>query len=148
MKLPWHKDNSNQSGLPPEVQQYYQANRKERTSVAWLLAFATLAVTVIVAFGVFFTGRWVYRKIAGNDKPTAVVTTPAGQIDDGKEPKPAEPEKPVLKPKKQRSAINTPITGPSTDLADTGPGDILAAFIISVVIGTTFYEFKLHRKTN
>src|SRR3989344_2739690 len=121
MQLPWQKDSTNQSGLPPEVQQYYQASRKERTSVAWLLAFTTLAITVMVAFGAFFAGRWVYRKIAGDDKPTVVVTAPKDQTDEKPtEPKPTSPKTKVSKPKKQQPSANTPATpttGPSTGLA-------------------------------
>lgn len=154
MKLPWRKNDQQSAGsLPPEITQYYEASRKERTSVAWLLAFATLAITVVVAFGAFFAGRWVYRKIAGNNEPTPAVNVPNDQTNDGKEPKPpankpAEPKKKAPKPKKQHSVVNTPTTGPSTGLADTGPGGTLAVFITSAVIGTTFYEFRLRRKTN
>jgi cytoskeletal protein RodZ len=55
--------------IPEEINEYYQAERRERTGVAWLLALGTLIVTLILAVGLFFGGRWVYRKVVKNDKP-------------------------------------------------------------------------------
>jgi len=42
--------------VPKEVKEFYQAERRERVGVAWLLALATLITTVLVAFGLFFGG--------------------------------------------------------------------------------------------
>jgi flagellar biosynthesis/type III secretory pathway M-ring protein FliF/YscJ len=53
--------------VPEEIQDYYQTERRERAGVAWLLAFGTLVVTILLAGGIFFGGRWAYRKIAGDE---------------------------------------------------------------------------------
>jgi hypothetical protein len=50
------------SNLPEEVKQYYEAERREHIGVAWLLAFVTLVLTVAVIAGLFVSGRWAYRK--------------------------------------------------------------------------------------
>jgi cytoskeletal protein RodZ len=56
-----------ESDLPKEVQDYYQAEKRERVGVAGLLAVATLLVTVVLAIGLFFGGRWLYRAIFDDD---------------------------------------------------------------------------------
>lgn len=66
--------------VPEEIQEYYQTEKRERAGIAWLLAFGTLIVTIVLAAAIFFAGRWAYRKIAGNnDTPT---TTQVAQNDD------------------------------------------------------------------
>jgi hypothetical protein len=77
MKWPFRrkKQDSNIPAMPPEVQQYYQAEQRERTGVAWLLAGITLVVTVLVVMGLFFGGRWVYRKVRHNVGNKGTVAT-------------------------------------------------------------------------
>lgn len=60
---------NNQTNVPAEIQEYYQTERRERAGVAWLLALGTLLITVLLAVGLFFGSRWVYRKVVKNDKP-------------------------------------------------------------------------------
>lgn len=60
-------DDQPQYQVPAEIQDYYQAERRERTGVAWLMATGTLIVTILLAVGLFFGGRWIYRKVKGND---------------------------------------------------------------------------------
>lgn len=68
MKIPFlNRGSNNNSDLPAEVQEYYQSERRERVGIAWLLAGGTLILTLLLAFGLFFGGRWAYNKIAGND---------------------------------------------------------------------------------
>lgn len=55
--------------VPAEVQEYYQAEKRERTGVAWLLALGTLLATVLLAIALFFGGRWLYRTIFNKDEP-------------------------------------------------------------------------------
>lgn len=52
----------------PELQEYYDNQRKNRTGTAWLMALASLLVTVAVLSGLFFGGRWLYRTIANRNK--------------------------------------------------------------------------------
>lgn len=59
--------------LPDEVKEYYESGRKQQTGMAWLLAFGTLVVTVVLALIIFFGGRWVYQRLTDNDQPEAPV---------------------------------------------------------------------------
>lgn len=59
---------NNKTDVPAEIQEYFQAEKRDRTGIAWVLAIATLVVTIALAAGIFFVGRWAYRKISGNDK--------------------------------------------------------------------------------
>lgn len=59
--------------VPQEVKDYYQAERREHLGMAWLLAFISLIVTMAVVIGLFFGGRWIYRKLA--NKPASSPTT-------------------------------------------------------------------------
>lgn len=79
-------NNQDQTKVPEEIQDYYQTERRERAGVAWLLAFGTLIITVVVATGIFFAGRWAYRQVAGTDEPE---TTEIAQEDTQKEESPA-----------------------------------------------------------
>jgi flagellar motor protein MotB len=63
----------NRTNVPEEIQEYYQTERRERAGIAWLLAFGTLVVTIVLAAGIFFAGRWAYRKIAGSDNGSTQV---------------------------------------------------------------------------
>ncbi len=68
--LPMPPEQQTSGNMPEEVQEYYESGRRERVGVAWLLGLGTLLVTVLLALGIFFGGRWLYRTIKGNnDKP-------------------------------------------------------------------------------
>jgi len=61
--------NREQSVLPEEVQEYYQTEKRQRRGLAIILALVALLVTILVAAGLFFGGRWIYRKFDNkNDK--------------------------------------------------------------------------------
>jgi hypothetical protein len=63
--------NRQQSVLPDEVKQYYQAETRQRRGMALVLAVGALVATVAVAAGLFFGGRFIYDKVQGDDKKTA-----------------------------------------------------------------------------
>lgn len=65
----------------PEVDQYYEGERRDRAGLAWLLALVSVAVVALVIIGVFFAGRWAYRQIANNDDNGEV--TVSDTTDDG-----------------------------------------------------------------
>lgn len=67
-RWPWNRNKSTiDVQVPPEVEEYYQSTQKDRRGMAWLLALATLILTILVAIALFFGGRWVYRAITGDD---------------------------------------------------------------------------------
>jgi len=69
--------------LPPEVQAYSQAERRERMGIAWLVGVVSLVVSLILITGLFFGGRWVYRKVAHKDnKAVPAVTSDRDSSDD------------------------------------------------------------------
>lgn len=67
MKL-FKKKQAQDSTTPSEVQDYYQAENRERKSIAWLLAFATFVVTLVFVLLLFFAGKWLYQHFQNNDK--------------------------------------------------------------------------------
>lgn len=79
----FNRRKQNTDVLPEEVREYYQTERRERTGMAWLLAIATLLATFIIAAGLFFGGRWVYRTAFHHtDNKTASNTDNGLRIDD------------------------------------------------------------------
>lgn len=50
--------------LPPEVQAYAKAERRERMGMAWLVGIVSLVVALIVFALLYFGGVWLYRKLA------------------------------------------------------------------------------------
>jgi hypothetical protein len=152
--------------LPEEVQEYYEAGRRERTGVAWLLAFVTLLITIVVALSAFWGGRWVYRKIADRGNSPEVTTTQNADNEPNADNKPATPPTDQNQPSNNTPATNpqsstqspqpstpstTPTTGPSEtteDLPNTGPASNLAIFVVASVVGMGLYELSLRRKLN
>ena len=61
--------------LPPEVQAYSQAERRERMGIAWLVGIVSLVVSLVLITGLFFGGRWVYRKVAHKDNKAVPAVT-------------------------------------------------------------------------
>lgn len=155
--------------VPTEIQEYYQAEQRERMGVAWLLAFVTLIVTVGVVLGLFFGGRWAYRKLANKDKDNkgTVAVQPQAPSTPTETPKPAESNKtssnnqPTTPP--ATSTPSSPSPAPSTpsnnqpatpqtssnssNLPHTGPADNLAIFVVAVGVGTGAYQLHLRRKS-
>lgn len=77
-------------GTLPELEQYYNAEKRERASLAWILALISVAGVVLVLIGLVFGGRWLYRRLtvdANKPQPTAVQT----EKSDAKTESPEEP---------------------------------------------------------
>jgi hypothetical protein len=123
------------STLPPEVQQYYETERRDSSWLAWLLAAVTLLCAVLIVTGLFFGGRWAYRELTGNDKPATTADSgdqqgepatdvPAGTVDgqepgvsDGGQGQPAPAPQPATPP----PAPATPPAPPPTPAPATPP---------------------------
>lgn len=137
MKLPSFKRNQSESTLPVEIEEYYQSERRERTGVAWLLAGGTLILTLVLAFGLYFGGKWVYQKVANRDQNETAETNSADVSDasDAKTsdddqtgtsstttaPAPATPPAPAPTTPTTGSAV-APAT-PSNRIPNTGPSE-------------------------
>lgn len=152
-----------QDTVLPEVDQYYEGERRDRAGLAWLLALVSVAIVALVIIGAFLGGRWLYRQVADKDSGSEVATTdttdnvpsfdgagedvsdnndteetPASDDDqeEGRVDAPARTDTP------NQPIARTPSTGGSeaSDLPSTGPGDVVAIFmVVSATAGATHY---------
>ena len=65
------------SSVLPEIEKYYDAEKRERAGLAWLLAIASVAFVAALLIGVFFGGRWIYRKVTDTNTKSPVAVKPA-----------------------------------------------------------------------
>lgn len=159
--------------MPPELSDYYQAERRERMWLTWLLSFAALAVTVVILFAVFLGGRWVYRRYVKNPetrtpnisvnetKPSTGTNGSTGRksSDSGSQSTTPVATNNTTNNGSRTSSTNTSTstrgssTGNNTSLAqtgdslpNTGPGDAVAVFTVTSALGTVVYGFINRKK--
>lgn len=97
---------NNKTNVPAEIQEYYETGKRDRTGIAWLLAFGTLILTIVLAAGIFFAGRWAYRKIAGSDNKASQVAqndTPSQEEQKPETPGSSTDEQSVQEKEKQQA---------------------------------------------
>ncbi len=145
----WQRNNVEASELPEEVKEYYETTRAEKRGTAWLLAGATLVATLILASGMFLGGKFVYQKFSGDEPTTGEViqnTTDSNESPVGGPPPTNDANEGTSTTRGNEDLSSdtddtesTPTTG-SSELTDSGPGDILAIFVATVVISTLAYE--------
>jgi hypothetical protein len=144
----------------PELKEYYEAQKRENPAKAWLLAIISLLVTIGVVLGLFFGGRWLYRTLFEDDSPSngsnqtadqgsdssdAVGDNGAPQQDEADQDNTGDQEEtPTTSPTtvpgsddtdenvSETPSTTTPTTGP---LPSTGPADVVAIFVVTVLIG-------------
>lgn len=162
MKLPFRRDNSDSENLPTEIKEYYQTERRERVGVAWLLALGTLVLTLVLATGLFFGGRWAYRKIAGTDKPAKVSQTETSEQSDTQGETSTQEASSTTDTTGTSSASTstpsnttqnpTPAPAPqpavaaSTTLPNTGPSEVIGVFASVTAAGTVAHSVMLGRR--
>lgn len=130
---PFNRKKASQAdqNVPDEVREYYESGNK-RTGMAWLLAFATLVVTILLAMILFFGGRWVFRQFTDNDQPQPPKTeqTTTDELTPQQQPAPTAQQgsssTSTTTPSNSTSTStqnSSPTTGPSTtEVPNTGPG--------------------------
>ncbi len=141
----FRRNKTDQTGMPTEVRDYYKAEGRERTGLAWLLALATLLVTVLVVLGLFLGGRWAFRKLKDNNKPAPVAVQNENK-DEAEKPK----DEPQNNPSTSQPVPATPAPSPTGStstpapqtqtpangsIPNTGPGDNVAIFVAVSVLG-------------
>lgn len=127
--------------LPEEVREYYQAEKRQKAGVAWVLALGTLLVTFLVAGALFFGGRWAYRAIFDkDDKPTtsqsqdqdstdssidssSAANNAGGQTSSASTNTPSTTTNPGASTNTTTPAPAPTPAAPTPGLVNTGPGD-------------------------
>lgn len=146
----------------PEIEKYYNAEKRERAGLAWLLALTSVAVVALLIIGAFFGGRWVYRKATDTNKtPVATVTDSETDASNNQEDSTLDtidsdgeyvtpPSTPTTSPSPLASKPNNvPASAGSKELVNTGPAGTLAVFIVSVLGFTALhYIVSVSRRTN
>jgi len=148
-----------------DAQNFYQDDRIERKSVAWLLTGASMIATIAICLGVFFGGRAAYREFTSK-KTETVATESTNTTFVATNSLPITPAltntipvvtKPVVITPPSTAIVETvpvaveqtptptpqPVTviqaTPVTKLTNTGPGNILATFIAITTLATLLH---------
>lgn len=133
--------------MPPELNDYYQAEKRQRAVVTWALGFATLAVTIAIAFGLFLGARWIVAKVRKNPVKTPDVTQnqPTTTEAPASADKPSSPttnsgETPKTTPDTAKTTDKPKVSSATTSLPNTGPTETLAVFILATTAGVVFHS--------
>lgn len=150
--------------LPSEVEDYYKAEKRDRTGIAGLLLLGTFVITFVLALAVFFGARWAYRKyIAKDSTPASPVSinepgqsTPGvigpadsstGALIQGSKPAPAAPEATLSAP--APAPAPKPSTTSNKPIPNTGPADTLAIFVGVTIFGTiAHFSYSARKASN
>jgi hypothetical protein len=159
--------NNRLNNLPPEVNNYYETESRDRASMAWLIGLTSLVVTVGLALGVFFGGRWAYRQIRSNDAPTVATESQQGGVTSSTntqqeatpapEPAPAPTPTPAPQPAPAPAPTPQPTPSPqpaptvasaktSSALVNTGPADTIAIFASTTILAAVAHAAYSKRK--
>ena len=146
--------------MPPELNHYYQAEKRQRSVMTWLLGFATLAVTIAVAFLLFFSARFLIGKIRGGrvNAPVATQGTDSSTVTQN----PTQPGSDSTTTSTATASSTAPTTtttgtttaaepgghtsSTSTTLPNTGPGQTAAVFLVAAATGTLAYRLTARRR--
>ena len=154
-----------------DAQNFYQDDRIERKSVAWLLTGVSMIATVAICLGVFFGGRAAYREFTSKKTETvATESTNTTFVSTNSLPSTPTPTttpivtKPVVITPPPTAIVETvpvaveqtptptpqPVTviqaTPVTKITNTGPGNILATFIAITTLATlSHYAYSRRR---
>ena len=136
----------------------YNTPPRERSWMAWLLALVTLVVTVAVVLGLFYGGRFIYRKFNKSDTnqtPATPLVEEESNTTDSDETSSSSSntntnEDTTTNSNTSSSSTNAVVqtgnvpsqnTAGKGDLPNTGPGDTLAVFVVVSLAG-----YLLHRR--
>jgi cytoskeletal protein RodZ len=144
----------------PEVEQYYEAERRDRSGLAWLLAILSMVVVAGILVLLFLGGRWAYNEITDNNDED-VATTETAEVqnfdgaptneqpaNEGSETTQNSPEGNTSTPAEgsststDTSAANNESTSNST-LPHTGPADTAVIFVaVSFAAAAAHYAMQ------
>ncbi len=118
------------------------------------LAVGAVAGLLLILVGLFFGGRWVYQQINQPSVPSTAVPQKVSKPNTPKNSQLVQTpsgNSAVTPPANSSNVAPTPaVTTPTptpgaTTLTNTGPGSILAVFVIASAIGVGVYELYLRR---
>ncbi len=73
-----------------DIDEFYASERRRRIGMAWVVTLGTLIVTLLLAAGFFYGGRWAYRAVFDNESTTQTAedtngtsTSPEGEDSNG-----------------------------------------------------------------
>jgi len=152
----------------PEIDKYYDGERRDRAGLAWLLAMVSVIAVTLIVIGIFLAGRWAYRELTDDNGDVAVVenengdeevipdfdgVTPPSEGDQAPAPSDEAPnngdeEVTIPEDEEEQGSVDapartdtpsTPVTG-DDPLPSTGPANIASVFIgVSSVAGGAHY---------
>lgn len=133
----------------PEVERYYDAERRERSGMAWILALVSVAGVALLLIGLFFGGRYLYRKVTNDKKPaiTAQVQSTPDEKENSSNQKGTSSTS-TTTPSVTATPAVTPPTPPTSSqtqsgtLANTGPESLIPIFLVTTIAGTLVYQAK------
>ena len=149
--------------MPPELNQYYLAEKRIRNGMTWLLGIATLVVTIALAFLLFFTARFVYGMVKNHfGKTTATTTTTQKGSSTVKNQTPPQTVAGSTTPSSSpatntttgtsTTTTTTPtepgghISSTTTNIPNTGPGQTVTVFLVATTAGTMAYHLATRRQ--
>jgi hypothetical protein len=150
--------------MPPELQEYYAAEGRHGNWMAWVLGLVTLMVTVAVALGLFYGGRWAYRKVRNDDKKQVATkqneaSKQSVDKDDSKDEASSDDSATsstdnkstsTTTPQTSSTSTSTPSSTPtptttatkgSSNIPNTGPEGTITVFV-----AVTLLAYVLHRR--
>lgn len=78
--MAWFRKKKQDSVLP-EVDKYYEGERRDRAGLAWLLALVSVIIVALIIIGIFLAGRWAYRQLTNNDGDDVSLVSDNGSDD-------------------------------------------------------------------
>lgn len=152
--MAWYRRKTDDNEVLPELREYYEAERRERAGLSWLLALVSVACVALVIIGLFFSGKWLYGRLTKDKEGTTTVQTeqgsePAESTTETTEATPAPPTPAPSFPEPTRTTPTTPVVAsvPATPkLASTGPEGLLAVFVGTTLLAAYLRSFILKRK--
>ena len=152
---------------PTNLEQYY-ADQGRSGLVSWLYAFGAFVITLVLVFGVFWAGRWVYRKATNDDKATKTATTKSSSdpfantnieqpssSTNSSATQTANPQTQGASTAQGNTATSsTSSSVPSNTstntkaISNTGPGDTVALFVVASSVGVLLYQLRIRSKSS
>ncbi|MDQ3065241.1 MAG: DUF3373 domain-containing protein [bacterium] len=158
----------------PEVEKYYEAEKRDRAGAGWLLALISVLTIALIIVGLFLAGRWAYNKVTDDNGDVATTdnnqgnpnfdgeggqnsgttdgnsnTDEANTDEDSEAANDEEIDGSVDAPARTDTPNSVDESGKASgDLPNTGPADTMAVFAASTVAGTLVHNALQRRKNN